>query len=139
MYTQLMKDLYNHLQEVGTRLPGFLQAKNLELVDQLENAMLGASKGVEAIAAERSKQIQKHGYTPQYDATANVEGQLVVAAAALLLRIPDIKAPKGWFEDQMCKMKELPDCEFLAIAGALIAAHLDRCDYVLENTPDTHD
>ncbi len=79
--------------------------------------------GIELIAQERKEQIEKHGH----DAQDWQSGQLIVAAQASILGNP--KAfPKWWqenspFVDKICAK---PLKERLVIAGALLAAEIDR-------------
>lgn len=81
--------------------------------------------GIELISKERSEQIEKHGYSLQMDSVLNTDYQLSYAATALL-RFPRGGAPKGWDPIGWVKIAEKPYRERLIIAGALIAAELDR-------------
>ena len=86
--------------------------------------------GIELIAKERQEQIEKHGRTIEYDASQNIDGQL--AHAASVLSYPyhyadDIDdTPYDWNIDLFKKMRNKPRIEQLVIAGALIAAEIDR-------------
>lgn len=91
--------------------------------------------GVTLISEERQKQIHKHGFTAQHHADHPEwydNNQLQSAAATLLMHelqegvdVPE-NLPAGWdldwFEDLNRRSRE----ERLQIAGALIAAELDR-------------
>lgn len=91
--------------------------------------------GIELIAEERREQIEKHGRTLAGDVITNTDNQL--SAAASILATKDWKCydeeevindfcPTGWDEQQWAKMVKKPHNERLIIAGALIAAELDR-------------
>lgn len=106
--------------------------------------MENKSVGVELITKERQKQIDKHGFTaehhvrnPQfYDIShsdANIK-QLQYAALTLIgIDIKGTKAeltdtPINWDKDWFQNLLGRPQKERLVIAGALIAAELDRLD-----------
>jgi hypothetical protein len=87
--------------------------------------------GIELITKERKEQVEKHQQTIKRDVDRNAEGQLSVGAGILAQKtIPDhIKAsliPKHWDERIWAKMINKPYKDRLIIAGALIAAELDR-------------
>ena len=87
--------------------------------------------GIELIANERSEQIDKHGRTIEYDFYQNKNGQLAIGAIMLLVVdfeewIDSASYPHGWNEDVCEKMIAKNYKERLSIAGALIAAELDR-------------
>lgn len=84
--------------------------------------------GIELIAKERQEQIEKHGYTTHIDANQNKDRELVMAAIALLQEHPSIiDFPKSWLVNSLThKMRNKNYNERLVIAGALIAAELDR-------------
>lgn len=94
--------------------------------------------GIELITEERQKQIDKHGFTAEHHALNSGKwydkGQLIEAANTLSM--PEIKScfvPINWdivWFDKLCKR---PYKERLIIAGALIAAELDRLNYIEEN------
>jgi len=89
--------------------------------------------GIEILAEERQKQIDKYGFTAQqsinhpewYD-----NYQLQFAAFTLLAHEfeeqVEIQTPDGWDEDWFRKMNSKARLERLTIAGALIAAEIDR-------------
>jgi hypothetical protein len=88
--------------------------------------------GIELIAKERQEQIEKHGYTVDNDLNYNKAYQLTEAAAILATELfPTPRKrfaamPNDW-NDQIClKMCNKPRFERLIIAGALIAAELDK-------------
>jgi len=86
--------------------------------------------GTELIAEERQEQIEKHGRTIVSDKAQNSSYQLSIAASKMLaypaeahnVEVP----PNGWDVDLYKKMREKPYKERLIIAGALIAAEIDR-------------
>jgi hypothetical protein len=86
--------------------------------------------GIELIAEERNEQIVKHGRSVQADIKNNRSFQLVIAAKKLLESPGETpystKAPIGWDLDIWVNMAFKPYKERLIIAGALIAAEIDR-------------
>ena len=89
--------------------------------------------GIEQITKERNDQIEKYGYTGEWQAK-NPEfyacGQLIKAAKELLEENnPFLCEPENWDEAWFLKLLNKPYKERLAIAGALIAAELDRLNY----------
>ena len=92
--------------------------------------------GIELITKERHEQIYKHKITPEFDFKHNSEEQLVLGAIDLLL-VDEIMSddeikyvtPKGWDADIFLKICSKPYKERLIIAGAFIAAEIDRLQY----------
>ena len=85
--------------------------------------------GIELIAAERQEQIGKHNRTIKYDVLQNPECELAYGAEKLCVPELDIynyNAPSGWDEVLWDKMTSKSYKERLIIAGALIAAEIDR-------------
>lgn len=87
--------------------------------------------GIKLIAEEREDQLTKHRRTIDEDVKFNTKGQLSVGAGILAqMKIPehikDTLIPTGWDEIIWNKMLEKPYKERLIIAGALIAAEIDR-------------
>ncbi len=87
--------------------------------------------GIALIADERQEQIEKHGRSVAQDKELNYSNQLAHAASALsspILEDWDNRhaAPEGWDLEIWQKMHDKPYKERLIIAGALIAAELDR-------------
>lgn len=85
------------------------------------------SRGVELIAAERARQVQQEGWSPEHD-DAHTDGVLAVAAAELAAH------PYAVDHDlerdhcgSLAKHRDNP-IRRLTIAGALIAAEIDRLD-----------
>jgi len=79
--------------------------------------------GIELIAQERQEQTTKHGWSQEHDNT-HVDGELKYAALFALGEEYYLQ-PYGWhdFEDSINRKSEI---EKLIIAGALIAAEIDR-------------
>jgi hypothetical protein len=92
--------------------------------------------GIELIAEERREQIEKHGITVKYDAEYNTEEQLanaaelLVAADHIITNDPLDYLPKDWNGKLWMKMWNKPYKERLIIAGALIAAEIDRLQHI---------
>ena len=93
--------------------------------------------GIELIAIERQEQIEKHGRTIESDVHLNSVNQQLIGAASLLtlnryngsrFTNTDIDAlvPFNWDINIWRKMMYKPYKERLIIAGALIAAEIDR-------------
>lgn len=93
--------------------------------------------GVELIAKEREEQLSKHGRTVELDKEQNTEYQLTDAAAALSMAVPEglqgaylqsqgEHPPVGWDSEIWNKMIRKDYRDRLIIAGALIAAEIDR-------------
>lgn len=92
--------------------------------------------GTQLITEERLEQIIKHGRTITKDVIENDNNQLSVGALMLLSvdyeeGIDSESYPDGWDKDICLHMLNKPYKERLIIAGALIAAEIDR----LQATP----
>ena len=85
--------------------------------------------GIEVIAKERAEQLSKHHYTIGKDFKFNDDGQLRQGALFLLTEDYGSSVPKCWDEDIFKKMKNKSLKDRLAIAGALIAAEIDRLNH----------
>jgi len=96
-----------------------------------------SKSGIDLITQERYEQVTKHHRTIAADKENNDEGQLVDAATTIALDVPPglegayIQAhgnhpPIGWDRDIWISMLKKPYKERLVIAGALIAAEIDR-------------
>lgn len=97
--------------------------------------------GSERISAERVRQVVEEGWTPEHDRTKHADGSLTDAAAVLLLdyiEAPEAvyapvsdSAPQWVFQlaAHACNKYDGQDrYRLLEVAGALIAAELDRLD-----------
>lgn len=83
--------------------------------------------GIELIAEERREQIEKHGFDLKFDLEFNSFAQLVDAAICILRQDrSDKMCPSGWDEDSWNYMINKGEIDRLTIAGALIAAEIDR-------------
>lgn len=96
--------------------------------------------GIELIAKERKEQIEKHGRTVALDIKINNDFELCHAANGLLFSEGEISPMdiimefgklKDWDRGIIQKMVQKSYKERLVIAGALIAAEIDR----LQNSP----
>lgn len=87
--------------------------------------------GIEMIAQERKEQIEKHGRTVESDVNNNPDGVLRLAARELItfIRGTEDRVPDGWDKDIWEKMAKKNVIERLVIAGALIAAEIDRLNF----------
>lgn len=83
--------------------------------------------GIELIAQERREQIEKHGRTIRDDVKFNNKMQLRSAAHRLVEIDPSPHiVPHDWDQAIWERMCRKPMKERLIIAGALIAAEIDR-------------
>jgi hypothetical protein len=86
--------------------------------------------GIELIAIERQEQIDKHKRTIEKDVEYNTSFQLGIAARKLLESPGEIPfgttEPNSWDRGIWNKMAFKSYKERLIIAGALIAAEIDR-------------
>jgi len=88
--------------------------------------------GIELIAAERQEQIEKHGYTVVKDVAFNNHYQIPSAVRKLTKRNPGIEefdAPQYWDSLIWERMIDKTYKDRLIIAGALIAAEIDRIQF----------
>lgn len=86
------------------------------------------NKGAQMIARERMEQIEKHKFGPSCD-DDYTEGELVQAALFALQSDDDFSMtlyPKGWQDWFAIKIFSKSWVERLSIAGALLAAEIDR-------------
>ena len=92
--------------------------------------------GIELIKKEREEQILKHGRTTEKDIRQNCSYQLAIGASKLLAYPAECHnyqlPPNGWDVDIYKKMRDSPYRKRLIIAGALIAAELDRLSAIGE-------
>jgi hypothetical protein len=89
--------------------------------------------GIELIAAERQEQIMKHHRSTKYDVNYNTDAQLRIGAVRLQQDRNDAEPPDGWDTALWEKIIAKPLKERLIIAGALIAAEIDRLQYLEEH------
>lgn len=80
--------------------------------------------GAQRIAKERDEQITKHGYTKEKD-QAHLSFELVSAAEAIIATDHRLW-PHFWNINVYHKIQMKPRAEQLQIAGAFLAAEIDR-------------
>lgn len=80
--------------------------------------------GIELITKEREEQLQKHGWTPQHD-DQHYDGSLVHAAISAMLLDGDF-FPENWDLKYFNKFESKTLIDRMKVAGALIAAEIDR-------------
>ena len=85
--------------------------------------------GTHLINHERIRQINYKKRTIEDDYKLNADYQLVDAAIKLL-KGRQHESPEGWDSEMWNKMLAKDDYKRLAIAGALIAAEIDRLNYI---------
>ncbi len=88
------------------------------------------SYGTDRIAAERKRQIEQEGWTPEHDDEHDggelLQAALCYASAARYGAIPG-EPPHGWpWESDSWKARSNDAIRNLVKAGALIAAEIDR-------------
>ncbi len=92
--------------------------------------------GIESIAAERQEQIEKHHRTVEKDAKENDCYQLIHAARTILIepqgRQDKFWPPLDWDGQRWKHMMAKSYKDRLIIAGALIAAEIDRLQHLEE-------
>lgn len=90
--------------------------------------------GIELIAEERQRQIKQEGWTPEHD-DEQESGELALAAACYAVEGDDagcfvaepVMGEDAWpWSPEWDKRKKHDRVRRLAIAGALIAAEIDR-------------
>lgn len=115
------------------------------------------TSGSKAIFKERVEQLSKHNRSIEHDVLFNNNYQLAFAAKSLLEMIPysigiaamppemegvpggfgwcmpSKSVPEGWSPKVMYKICSKKYKERLIIAGALIAAEIDRLNYIENN------
>ena len=84
----------------------------------------------ELISQERAEQIEMHGKNIDYDIMINIHNQLPDAAFGLIKpKYAKEECPFGWNQEIWKHMLSKSYVERLIIAGALIAAEIDRLNY----------
>lgn len=115
-------DLYiRGIYELSRMDKHILKTQNLKLNKTMKT-------GIELIAQERKEQIEKHGRTLKGDVEFNTQEQLTDAAVRILGQehLVSQRPPFGWDMSIWQRMRAKPYKERLIIAGALIAAEIDR-------------
>jgi len=91
--------------------------------------------GIQEIAEERTEQIEKHFHSIANDVVDNDQGQLSFVAGLIsnqeAPKVPMIEnyCPPGWDVSFFMKLVNKPYKQRLRIAGALIAAEIDRINF----------
>ena len=80
--------------------------------------------GIELIAKERKEQIEKHGYDAENDAECN-DNELI-KGALFAINPNQFEWPYEWGDSHMRTINKKCKVERLAVAGAFIAAEIDR-------------
>jgi hypothetical protein len=80
--------------------------------------------GIEMIKAERERQIEVCGYSLQHD--QNYTGEELIQFATFLLTLNLQYFPKNWDAKHAAKALQRSEVDNQVIAGAIIAANLDR-------------
>lgn len=88
--------------------------------------------GIKLISEERDEQIIKHNRSVYKDVLENTNKQLCIGAIAMLSAAPYL-FPANWDKDICDKMVKKSYKERLIIAGALLAAEIDRIQIIDEN------
>lgn len=101
--------------------------------------------GIELIAQERERQVSKEGWTPEHD-DSHEHGEMAIAAACYAVVGTDVMVTTyatingcdafPW-DPSWDKRKKHDRKRQLVIAGALIAAELDRLNRLEENVKDS--
>jgi len=107
---------------------------------------LDLSEGVKAILQERRKQIDKYGFSAEFQAEhpEYYGAEQLISAAYELLKIDyddyplDVRqygvvCPKGWDKEWFTKLALKDKKDRIRIAAALLAAELDRLNYLETN------
>jgi len=122
--------------EIGSGEPvNFVGVHPLVWSDRPEHPEAGfaeiQSGGAELIVLEREEQFTKHNYSVEDDVRSNKDQQLRVGAKRLLETYSDrSNVPSGWDAKLWGKMCRKSYMEKLIIAGALIAAEIDRLENI---------
>jgi len=85
--------------------------------------------GIELIAEERQEQLTKHGRTIERDIEENPMGELMQGAIACLKGLEN-NFPISWDNNFTQNVVRKPIEQRLIIAGALIAAEIDRLNNI---------
>lgn len=97
--------------------------------------------GIQLIAEERAEQLEKHGRSVEIDVTINDYYELAVVAQCLIMppnqevtlseELNMLNAlAESWDQEVLAKTLQKPYKNRLIIAGALLAAEIDRLQYM---------
>lgn len=93
--------------------------------------------GIELIRHERTEQIEKHHRSIEQDWKFNDREQLKIAAVKLLKNtVLQESCPKGWDSMIWDRMVNKSYRERLVLAGAMLAAEIDRLNYVADRVEE---
>lgn len=84
--------------------------------------------GIELIAQERQEQIEKHGWDVSHDASYGHNE--LVKASLFAINPEQFEWPFYWQEKFRGKIQRKTKIERLAVAGAFIAAEIDRLNVI---------
>jgi uncharacterized protein with von Willebrand factor type A (vWA) domain len=90
--------------------------------------------GIELIAEERQEQLIKHSHSVESDAIWNINGELMEAVEGLIHHKYGMM-PDDWDQAIVAKMLSKSYKDRLVIAGALIAAEIDRLNLDTKQQP----
>lgn len=95
--------------------------------------------GIEKIVAERKRQIEKEGWSPEHD-DQHTKGELALAALSYIWSewIPNSQILKMYFPWDAKWWKPKDRISNLVRAGALIAAEIDRLQRLYEAQQSVH-
>lgn len=103
--------------------------RKIEKIDA-QNQIENSKTGIELISQERQEQLEKHQRTIRDDYKYNNDGELITGVEALLIDSPSwADFPDHWNKKNVEHMISKPYIDRLVIAGALIAAEIDRLNY----------
>lgn len=80
--------------------------------------------GIELITKEREEQLKKHGFSKDHDSEHT--GAELVLAALYVLTDQDEFFPTNWNQSFKEKLSNKNPIDALKVAGALLAAEIDR-------------
>jgi len=91
--------------------------------------------GIELIAKERKEQLEKHGVSVKNDAQFNslmqFNGLPPIPIAVIGILVDSFQhVPAHWDKKMLDKIRKKPYKERLIIAGALLAAEIDRVQFM---------
>ncbi|MDD5013698.1 MAG: hypothetical protein PHW73_01175 [Atribacterota bacterium] len=87
--------------------------------------------GIELIAQERAEQIEKHGISIEKDVSENAYKELTIGAINLI-NDNHFGKPIKWDPEKWIHMSHKSYKDRLIIAGALIAAEIDRLQFEMK-------
>jgi hypothetical protein len=136
---QLVSELNTEADKVNG-ISKFTHKETIDWFDSILNPVKNIPSGIELISKERVKQISKHGFTGAHHFNHPEwyeENQLIYAGQILLSKNIDsdrIKKhnlfPKNWDKEWFHNLCNRSYQERLIIAGALIAAEIDRLCFI---------